>query len=147
MKKVISNQDFFKSICDDLKKNQKVSLIIKGTSMLPFFKDGKTEVFLKSKETYQKKDVCLFQINDRYVLHRLIKINNQKYYFRGDHLCSYEIVRKEDIIAYVYQYSKNNQMIQSDAMSHRLKRWVYLYYHQFKCFLKRIYRGVRHGNQ
>ena len=136
MKKVINNQAFFKTIIDSLNEHQHVSFMIKGNSMLPFFKDGKTEVFLKTKEQYKKMDICLFKLNGQYLLHRYMKRKKDKIYFQGDHLCQKEMVDKNAIIAYVYQFRLNNQLIQTDDIIYRIKRWFYLVFKKIKCFLK-----------
>ncbi|MFP4479165.1 MAG: S24/S26 family peptidase [Candidatus Izemoplasmatales bacterium] len=144
MKKVFDNQDFFKTINDTLLANKSVSFMVKGHSMSPFLKNEESEVFLKTKDNYQIYDICLFKYKDDYRLHRLIKVSNQNYYFRGDHLYQYEIVSKDHILAYVYQY-QNHKLINVNRLSYKVKVRLFLLYKQVYMFLRRCYLVIKHG--
>jgi hypothetical protein len=146
MKKVIENKVFFETIIDSLNHKESVSFIVKGNSMKPFLLDQKTEVFLRQKDQYQKKDICLFKKNNQYILHRLIKIQANTYIFRGDHLYQKEYVQAKDILAYVYQF-KNHHLVKTNHWYYRLKVNLYLTYKTAKNVLRKIYRGVFHGNK
>ena len=146
MKKVIENKVFFKTIADSLNKHESVSFIVKGQSMKPFLINQKSEVFIQKKDCYAKKDICLFIKNNQYYLHRLIKIKNGRYVFRGDHLYKKEVVQEKDILGYVYQFEHFNQRIQTNHWIYRLKVNGYLMFKSIKILLRKIYRGVFHGN-
>lgn len=140
MKTLYDNDAFFETIKPLLNDNQAVSFMVKGTSMKPFLKDGKTEVFLKTKDEYRPLDICLFKLNQRYYLHRLIKIND-KYVFRGDALYTYEFIDKKDILAYVYQYQVNHKMVSTEAFIYKCKVRCYLLAKRIKLMLRRIVKG------
>ena len=145
MKKVFENEDFFKTVTSTLLENKSVSFLVKGTSMLPFFKSGVTEVFIFKKDEYKRHDVCLFKINDNYVLHRLIRIKNGLYYFRGDHLYNFEIVKSDSIIGSVYKYIENGKMYDVNKFTYKLKLNFFLLTKNIKMVLRKIYLGVRRG--
>ncbi|MGM0496223.1 MAG: S24/S26 family peptidase [Bacillota bacterium] len=145
MKKVYDNKAFFKTIEESLSNNEKVAFIVKGNSMKPFFIDGLTEVFLKKKLNYNKKDICLFKKNDTYFLHRLIKIKQGLYYFRGDNLNQYEIVKPIALIGYVYQYKNNDRIIKTNNFFYKLKLYCFLAYKKLYLILRAIYLGVKSG--
>jgi len=145
MKKVFNNQDFFDTIIDVLNHEESVSFFVKGSSMNPFFLNQQTEVFIRTKPFYQPKDVCLFKYGQKVLLHRLIRIKNGMYFFRGDHLYTYEKVEKEAILGYVYQMKTNEKMTRSIQVGYRLKVNLYLFYKKCKMIIRYIYRGVRYG--
>ncbi|MFW5794489.1 MAG: S24/S26 family peptidase [Bacillota bacterium] len=145
MKKVYQNKTFFNTIETTLKANKKVAFTVKGNSMKPFFKDGKTEVYLKIKEDYKPKDICLFQKNKMYFLHRLIKIKSNRYFFRGDNQYKFEIINKEAIIAYVYQYKNNDHIISTNNLNYKIKINCFLFFKQIKLMLRFFYLGVKNA--
>jgi signal peptidase I len=142
MKTLYDNDTFFETIKPLLNENQVVSFMVKGTSMKPFLKDGQTEVFLKTKEAYRPLDMCLFKFNQKYVLHRLIKIND-KYVFRGDALYTYEEVDQKDILAYVYQYQTKHKMVKTEAFIYKFKVRCYLLAKSIKFMLRSIVKGKK----
>ena len=91
---IVNNEAFFKDIKEIIKTTD-VKFKVKGSSMWPFFKDGITSVTLTKVEKLKKLDVCLFNYKDKYFLHRLIKIKDNDYIFKGDGLSSKEIVKKK----------------------------------------------------
>lgn len=141
MIKTFDNESFFKTISESLKQGQSVSFVVKGNSMKPFFLDGLTEVSLKEKDDYHKGDICLFKFNDHYILHRLVKIKEGHYIFRGDHLYGYECVKKEDILGFVYKFKQKDKIIHSSSLSYKFKVKLYLFYKSIKMVLRRLIRG------
>jgi signal peptidase I len=143
MNKTINNKDFFTTIKTSLNSGEHVSFFVKGTSMLPFFKDGKTEVFLTKKDQYKKRDVCLFQYNEIYVLHRLVKIKDKhQYIFQGDHTYQFEVIEKEKIIGYVYQYKDGDKVSRMSSLCIQLKTILYLGFKKMKFWLRKVIKGV-----
>ena len=142
MKTIYDNDTFFETIKPLLNDNQAVSFVVKGTSMKPFLKNGQTEVFLKTKEAYRPLDMCLFKFNQKYVLHRLIKIND-KYVFRGDALNTYEEVDQKDILAYVYQYQTKHKMVSTETFIYKFKVRCYLFAKSIKLMLRNIVKGKK----
>jgi signal peptidase I len=140
-KLVVSNQDFFETVIEDLKKGDKVSFLVKGNSMRPFLLDGLTEVFLMKKDNYLVGDICLFKYRDNYILHRLIKRHKSHYIFRGDnsHFC--ETVHEEDIYAYVYQYKREEELVLTENPKYLKKVRKHLARRRIYLFLRRLIRG------
>jgi hypothetical protein len=138
MKKVYNNNDFFKSIIKDLEKGDKVSFLVKGNSMLPFLIDGKTEVFLERKCQLKRYDICLFQYNDKFVLHRLIGVKKDKFIYRGDNSYGLEYVSKDNIYACVYQYITNGKTIKTNKICYKLKVRCFMAYKGLKRVVRKI---------
>jgi signal peptidase I len=141
MIKTFDNESFFKTISESLKQGQSVSFMVKGNSMKPFFIDGSTEVFLNKKDDYHKGDVCLFKYKDNYILHRLIKIKEYQYIFRGDHLYHYEQISEGNILGFVYRFKRNHKVIDSSSLLYKIKVNIYLLYKSLKMVLRKLIRG------
>lgn len=120
---IVNNRAFFNDVIDIL-KTQDVIIKIKGTSMWPFFKDGQTDVTLTKSDTYKKNDICLFTYQDTFIIHRLIKIKDNKYIFKGDGLTTKEVVNKKSIIAKVSHY-QTKKLIDVTKKSYRCRVFLY----------------------
>ena len=57
-----------------------------GTSMMPLLRQGKDvmEIRKKGPERCKKYDAVLYKVNDRYILHRIIKVREKDYVIVGD---------------------------------------------------------------
>ncbi len=55
-----------------------------GTSMMPLLRQGKDvmEIRKKEPERCKKYDAVLYKVNDRYILHRIIKVRENDYVMR-----------------------------------------------------------------
>lgn len=135
MKTVFDNKDFFNVVKDSLNENNNVSFIVKGNSMKPFFTDGETEVFIKKKFKYGKYDVCLFEYNNKVLLHRIVKISD-KITFCGDNSYSKEIVSSLDIIGYVYLFKNNKKTVDTKNTIYKMKVRLYLLFKMVKKIIK-----------
>lgn len=80
-----------------------VTLPVNGHSMLPFIIGGQESVILQQPTAIQKGDVVLAWVeNNRYVVHRIIRIENQQVTLMGDgNLVGVEHCSVEDIQALV----------------------------------------------
>ncbi|MDD2575469.1 MAG: S24/S26 family peptidase [Acholeplasmataceae bacterium] len=124
MKLEVSNALLFSELKTILKEKD-VILRIKGNSMWPFFKSGKTSVYLHKVELIKKYEIYLFQLNDTYVLHRLIKIKNDKLIFKGDGNHSIELITKDDLIGHVVSY-QNKKKIDTKSKFYKFRVRLYL---------------------
>lgn len=113
-----------------------------GTSMLPLLKQGR-DLFVVQKKTqsrYKKYDVVLFKRNDnKYVLHRIIKVNKNDYTIRGDN-CVYKEygVKDEDILGVMTSFIRKGKEYTVDNKFYRIYSvlWCKLY------FLRRVYKRL-----
>ena len=120
---IVKNDVFFqdvKAIID----TQDVIFKVKGTSMWPFFKDGKTTITLTKPKQLKRLGIYLFEIDNKFFLHRLIKIKKENYIFQGDGLISKEIVKKDQIVGFVSAYQTKKQIYTHHK---RYKLRVFLY--------------------
>ena len=79
---IVNNDAFFASVIDLLREGKRVTIPVKGTSMLPFIVAERDLVVLEGIEAAspgtrcrscaEKGDIVLFRFNNHYVLHRVL---------------------------------------------------------------------------
>ena len=101
---------------------------VRGTSMWPLLKEGKTRVQVEVKEGKQvrKGDIVLYRRKDgTLVLHRIIKVDYDTFLVCGDHQWKQmEQVQEEQILAVAQGFFKNGNYIDE-------KTWWYRLYKRF----------------
>lgn len=118
-------QEIFENI-DSFLEVSDVLVHFKGTSMWPFFKEGITKVRLSKVQSIKKGNVYLFKENDKFILHRLIKIKDQHLIFRGDGNVHKETVKKEQLIAQMVAFTnKGKKEVLTTNKLYRFKLFVY----------------------
>jgi len=137
MKKIeVDNQTLGEAIIEVLNQGQQASFTVRGSSMMPFFRDGKTIVTIKKKDTYQKGDIIFFRYQGQLRLHRIIKIKNEDIIASGDHLRTHEKLWIKDIEGYVVSFQRGKNTIQTSSILYRVQAYVWR-------VIKPIYLGVR----
>lgn len=124
---IVNNQELMALVKEQI-NNKNVTLTIKGNSMLPFFRDGRTIITLEKPKKLKRLDVVLFKYNDIYILHRIIKIK-EKIVTQGDGLISKEIIDESDVVAVVKFFENKRKIIFSN--------------NKFYLFKVRIWRMLR----
>ncbi len=113
-----------------------------GVSMLPLIKQGRDLFIVKKKSANRckKYDVVLFKRADnKYVLHRIIKVNPDDYVTRGDNCINKEYgVKDEDIIGVMTSFIRKNKEYSVDNRLYKLYSvlWCRVY------FLRRVYQRL-----
>lgn len=118
-----------------LKKDILVLSLANGTSMYPFIKDH-TKIVLSSSKDINILDTILYKDDNRYVLHRVIGINDNSYIVLGDNCLKSEIIDKDNVLAVLAGYYKGNQYIEINdsinrkyfRLSKRLKPFIKMKY-------------------
>lgn len=83
--KVLPNNDILRDLIKLVNEGHRVTLPVKGNSMLPFIIGDKESVELVKPKTVAVGDVVLAWINDsRYVIHRVIQVNGEHVQLMGD---------------------------------------------------------------
>ncbi|CDR31371.1 signal peptidase I [Acholeplasma oculi] len=127
MKQVtLKNDAFMALIIEHLNLGQEVSFIVKGTSMMPFFKNMRTEVIVKKFSSYKKNDVVLFTFEGKELLHRIIKIDQDQVTLRGDGSYQKEVILMHEIHGKVIRFKTRGKKIWAYGFKHRL--WNILYF-------------------
>lgn len=85
--RAIDNNTYFNAVTTMLKEGQDVTINVRGASMLPFLSESRSDqVILEGAEAgtpdgrervkVNVNDIVLFRLGDRYILHRILKIND-----------------------------------------------------------------------
>ncbi|MBR1871800.1 MAG: S24/S26 family peptidase [Bacteroidales bacterium] len=83
-KLVLHNEDFFARVVPLLRSGQKVTIPVKGYSMLPFIRGERDLVELQAATEYVPGDIVLFSVGGRYVMHRLQSVSGGVAEIMGD---------------------------------------------------------------
>ena len=133
-----------------LEKGKKVTLKVKGNSMLPFIHGNRDSVGLVSSTTYQAGDIVLAEVKeDHFVLHRILSIERNEpdssVILMGDgNIKGTEKCQRKDLIGKVECIYRRNKQIDPNSEKERkkarhwqrllpIRRWILAIY-------KRIYR-------
>lgn len=137
MKKIeVDNQTLGEAIIDILRVGQQATFTVKGSSMMPFFKDGQTVVNLVQKDDYQKGDIIFFSYQNRFILHRIKQIFNNSIITSGDNVSTHEMISIENIFGYVQSFKTGHQTINTHSLFYRFKYHIWLW-------IKPLYLKVR----
>lgn len=96
----MNNQFFEQLLISKTSHGLSIDISIRGNSMFPTLKEGDT-VTIK-KKTYKKGDILVFRYADNELLvHRLLKMEDEMYYCKGDNSFRLEEVSSNDIVGAV----------------------------------------------
>jgi hypothetical protein len=95
-----------------LASNKTVTIPVKGTSMRPFYVDGKTQVTLSLPlPQFRRLDVVLFEReNGQMVLHRIVKIQKDVLVIQGDALTNQDFVKPNQVVGVVLRHDRNGKV-------------------------------------
>ena len=126
--------------------------VTEGVSMRPLFKTHRDMVILKKPNGVLKKyDVVLYKAGAKYLLHRIIKVDNDRkvYVIRGDNTFKLEYVPFSGIIAYLTAFNrkgKSHKVTDKGYLTYA-KVWNLIYplrypIHLLRMLLGKIYRMI-----
>lgn len=133
---IVNNQELMALVKEQI-NNKNVTLTIKGNSMLPFFRDGRTIITLEKPKKLKRLDVVLFKYNDIYILHRIIKIK-EKIVTQGDGLISKEIIDESDVVAVVKFFENKRKIIFSNNKFYLFKVRIWRILRPFRRVLLKL---------
>lgn len=138
--KKIRLDDAMPLIRERLSEGHEVIFSPRGTSMLPFIKEGRDTVTLAPPPKKLKKyDIPLYQRkNGQYVLHRVVRVGDT-YTCIGDNQFTYEEgVEHGQIIGVCSSFVRKGRQIHSDDLKWRL----YAIFWHYSRFPRRVAIGV-----
>lgn len=87
-KMVLNNDEFFAQVLEMLADGRRVTIPVKGYSMLPFIRGEKDLVVLEKATDIAPDDIVLFHMGPmeggRYVMHRILSVDGDKVDIMGD---------------------------------------------------------------
>ena len=116
----------------------------RGVSMQPLLRQGKDVVVIeKPKEHWKKYDTVLFlRKNGKYILHRILKIYDDKYWIVGDNCFKGEIVNGNQIIGVMTSIKRGNKIIQITNWQYRLYIHLWCDFYPVRFLLLRAYKNA-----
>ena len=139
--KKIMLEDVMPLIREKLEAGDNVTFSPRGTSMLPFLKDGRDTVTLSPVTNKLKKyDIPLYKReNGQYVLHRVVRVGDT-YTCIGDNQFVFEKgIKHEQIIAVVTSCVRNGKKISPNSFIWR----IYAIFWHYSRFPRRVSLALR----
>ena len=103
----------------------------RGVSMRPLIRQGRDVVIIeKYTEQPQKYDVVLFQrMNGQYVLHRILKVYEGRYWIIGDNCIVGEMVKRDQILGKMTSIKRNKHLIKETDRGYRIfsRFWYWIF--------------------
>lgn len=147
MTHLIPNNLFFEQIAQEIESGKTVRIRAKGNSMLPFIRDAKDDIILKSSGNSLKKGmIVLAKVHTQnYVIHRIKKAEANKLFLRGDgNLTSEETCTPENVIAKVSAVVRNKKIIAEGSLQWNLFRYLWIQNAFARKILLAMYRRLMH---
>lgn len=140
----INTNELLDSICELLKEGHSaVAMPVSGGSMCPFLHSGDT-AFLDVSEDYKKGDIILYKRADnRYILHRIVKINGDVLFCSGDAQKALERVDKNSVCAKVCHVSHKGKMIVKDSFRWKFYAHIWLFIRPIRPTLLKLSRKYK----
>ena len=101
-----------------LAQKRKLNVLIEGRSMYPTLQEG-DEIFIINDNEYCIGNVVAFMYNNELVAHRLLKIENDVFFCKGDNAITIEAIYKYQLIGIVIQFKRKH--IVYDMCSNKFK--------------------------
>lgn len=146
--KQFPNDKLLPEIVKMLDEGHTVTLKLKGYSMRPFLENNRDKALLTKAHDIKKGDPVLAEIAPgRYVLHRIIDIDNGKITLLGDGNLTVEVCRIEDIKGSVIGFYRKgrNVMDRTDGMKWKAYSFIWTRLRPVRRYLLAIYRRIWWG--
>ena len=118
----------------------------KGNSMYPLIRQGKDVLIIKKVNSRLKKmDVPLYKRKSgQYVLHRIIKVNENDYVIRGDNTYYNETgIRDDQILGVLSGVIRESKEISVDSFGYKLYSYFWYYTYYLRKLIIKIKRCIR----
>ncbi len=105
----LPNDILFSSAKAFLDEGREVVVRAKGNSMLPFIRSERDSVVLRKSDSLEVGDIVLAHIQDKYVMHRIIRREGDHFTMMGDgNIRGTEDFCREDVLGKVIWIVKEN---------------------------------------
>ena len=147
----MQNSDL-KTIREELKTNGEVSSLTFGASMRPMLRQQRDMVVIKRPDLpFKKGDVVLFPSGkNRYLLHRIIRIDDGIITTRGDNNCFVEKIPQKNIVGVLKEFYRNGKYVNCET-SKGYKCYVFYIMHSYavryvwKKIIRRTLSKIKHA--
>ena len=118
----------------------------KGNSMYPLIRQGKDVLIIKKVNTRLKKmDVPLYKRKSgQYVLHRIIKVNENDYVIRGENTYYNETgIRDDQILGVLSGVIREGKEISVNSLNYKIYSYFWYYTYYLRKLIIKIKRCIR----
>lgn len=124
---------------ETLAKDGTVAFTTSGVSMWPLFRHRKdTIIVTKRQKRLKKYDIALFQVNNKFILHRIVKVLDNSYIICGDNCLTKEYgIKDEQILGYVTQFYRGNRLISCNNFWYRLYVYIWVNLYPIRALIKK----------
>ncbi len=124
------NEEFLPFVIEELESvpGKTVTLPLRGRSMRPFLEDGRDKALLMATKDIKPMDAVLAEVSPRrYVLHRIIRIEDQQITLRGDGNMSVERCELSDVKAKAIGFYRKgrDKCDMTDGLKWRIYSWIW----------------------
>ncbi|MBP3483123.1 MAG: S24/S26 family peptidase [Alistipes sp.] len=148
--KILDNDIFFAQVEEMIADGQNVVMRVKGHSMRPFIRDGRTRVQLSpcDADSVRKGDIVLFRYRGHHVMHRIIARSGDRLTLAGDgNYRKFEHCDIRDVVAIVNGIIRpDGNVIRCTSSRWRTASAIWVAMPQFirRCILGILWRsGIR----
>lgn len=122
--------------------------VLHGVSMWPMIRNSKDPVLLRPLHnlrptTAHPLDVVAYRKEDRYVVHRVLKVRPDHYIIRGDNCMNLERVPHDHVFAILTHWWHDGREHTIDDRSYRCYVGLWIFFHPLYRCLRRIKRLLR----
>lgn len=132
----LSNDLFFAAVEQQLQMGFKVTMTVKGVSMLPTLHDGEVLTISPLHDEPKVGEILLFRYNDTCRFHRLVALlPDGRYKLQGDNVLTPEVVDSQALMARLYSVGEvpDEMLASSSSFRRRSRRGVA--HRRVKCFV------------
>ena len=146
-KKVVATEEYMPVIEELVAEGNVVPFLITGNSMSPFMIHTRDTILLKKPEFPLKKGTMAFfkRVNGHYVMHRICKVKDGKYYLVGDAQTAIEgPILESQIFAVVCGVKRKGKLEEPGTFWWEFFEKVWLPLRPVRPYIWRVYSLLRH---
>lgn len=140
-----SNTEILPEVVRLMDEGHTVTINLRGFSMRPFLENDRDKALLTKAKDIRKGDVVLAEITPgHYVLHRIIKVEDNNVILRGDGNILEEHCRKEDIKGFAIGFYRKGQkkIDKTNSFKWLLYSWLWTFLYPIRRYLLAVYRRI-----
>ena len=127
-------------ITDSISQGCEVNLTVTGDSMYPLFRSRVDTVVLAMPQKLKKRDIVFYKRdNDKYILHRILKVRGEILTIAGDNEMEKEFpVRKNQVIGIVKKFTRKGKEYSTDELWYRFYSFIWCLFFPLRPVLLRL---------
>lgn len=145
MERKIPNNELIKAVITMLNEGHTVTLRLKGFSMRPYLENNRDKVLLAKPTHITKGDVVLAEVlPEKYALHRIVKIEEEKVTLLGDGNIVAEHCMKKDVKAFAVGFYRKgrNKLEKTNCIKWKCYSFLWMTLLPFRRILLGMYKKM-----